>query len=72
MVQTDFMRSLASRIVPLRERDRASTPVPVFEDDSDEEYVQRPATKNKRKVQQTRWSDREDRAPAKRFKAGSE
>lgn len=67
--KTEFMRSLASRIVSLRERDRASTPVPVVEDDSDDEYVQPRMTKSKRKLQNTRWSDR-DRTP-KRFR-GSE
>ncbi|KAG8743522.1 hypothetical protein FRC10_011913 [Ceratobasidium sp. 414] len=66
--KTDFMRSLANRIVSFRERDRASTPAPIVEDDSDEEYVQRPTAKTKRKLQHTRWPDREDRTPAKRFK----
>ncbi|KAG9127110.1 hypothetical protein FRC07_000614 [Ceratobasidium sp. 392] len=70
--KTEFMRSLASRIASFRERDRASTPVPVVEDDSDEEYVQRPAAKTKRKLQHTRWSDREDRTPFKRFKTGTD
>ncbi|QRV92374.1 F-box-like domain protein [Ceratobasidium sp. AG-Ba] len=68
--KTDFMRSLASRIVALRQRDRASTPIPVIEDDSDDEYVQRPAARTKRKLHNSRWSD-QDRTP-KRFKAGSE
>ncbi|KAG8694016.1 hypothetical protein FRC08_008749 [Ceratobasidium sp. 394] len=66
--KTDFMRSLANRIVAFRERDRASTPAPIVEDDSDEEYVQRPTAKTKRKLQHTRWPDREDRTPAKRLK----
>ncbi|KAG8735277.1 hypothetical protein FRC12_018154 [Ceratobasidium sp. 428] len=68
--KTEFMRSLASRIASFRERDRASTPVPIVEDDSDEEYVQRPTAKAKRKL--PRWSDREDRTSVKRLKTSFE
>jgi hypothetical protein len=60
------MRALASKLGALKERDRASTPIPAMEDDSDEEYVQRPAARNKRKVHHTRWADREDRVTIKR------
>lgn len=66
------MRSLASRIVTLKERDRASTPAPVLEDDSDEEYIQRPVARGKRKLQRGGWADKDDRMPTKRLKTISE
>ncbi|KAF8606938.1 hypothetical protein BDV93DRAFT_330574 [Ceratobasidium sp. AG-I] len=70
--KTEFMRSLASRMVTLKERDRASTPAPVLEDDSDEEYIQRPTVRGKRKPQRGGWVDRDDRMPTKRLKTISE
>ncbi|GAB1520820.1 hypothetical protein RhiTH_003908 [Rhizoctonia solani] len=64
--KTEFMRALASKVADMRKRDHASTPTPSVEDDSDEEYVQRPRLK--RKVRHSGLADRDDRTPIKKLR----
>ncbi|KAJ1303422.1 hypothetical protein OPQ81_011613 [Rhizoctonia solani] len=64
--KTEFMRALASKVADMRKRDHASTPTPSVEDDSDEEYVQRPRLK--RKARHPGWVDRDDRTPIKKHR----
>ncbi|CAE6440123.1 unnamed protein product [Rhizoctonia solani] len=67
--KTEFMRALASKVTDMRKRDHASTPTPSVEDDSDEEYVQRPRLK--RKVRHPGWADRDDRTPIKKLRVSA-
>ncbi|KAG8733536.1 hypothetical protein FRC11_005458 [Ceratobasidium sp. 423] len=64
--KTEFMRALANKVADMRKRDRASTPTPSVEDDSDEEYVQRPRLK--RKARHPGWVDRDDRSHIKKLR----
>ncbi|CEL62481.1 hypothetical protein RSOLAG1IB_04837 [Rhizoctonia solani AG-1 IB] len=64
--KTEFMRALASKVADMRKRDHASTPTPSIEDDSDEEYVQRPRLK--RKARHPGLVDRDDRTLIKKLR----